>query len=55
MLNAKTRKAIYALSAALIPLLIILGVEANAAAAWIAAVVAVANVVMAYLNVPGDE
>ena len=55
MLTAKVRKAIYALSAVLIPLLIVLGVEANAAATWAAAGVAVANVVMAFLNVPGDE
>ena len=55
MFTAKVRKSIYALSAVLIPLLIVLGVEANAAAAWVAAAVAVANVVMAFLNVPGDD
>lgn len=54
MFTPKVRKAVYALSAALVPLLIVLGVEANAAAAWIAAGVAVANLAMAFLNVPGD-
>jgi hypothetical protein len=54
MLSAKVRKAIYALSAVLIPLLIVLGVEANAAAVWVAAGVAVANLLMAIANVPGD-
>lgn len=55
MLTAKVRKSIYALSAVLIPLLVVLGVEANSAAVYVAAAVAVANVVMAFLNVPGDE
>jgi hypothetical protein len=55
MFNARTRKAIYALSAVLIPLLIVLGVEQQAAAAWVAAAVAVANLAMAIMNVPGDE
>jgi C4-dicarboxylate transporter len=54
MFTAKVRKAIYALSAVLIPLLIVLGVEEQAAAAWVAAGVAVANLAMAFLNVPGD-
>lgn len=52
--NAKIRKAIYATSAPVIALLTILGVDGNAAAAWVASVIAVANVVMAFLNVPGD-
>ena len=55
MLTPKVRKSIYALSAVLIPLLIVLGVEQSAAAAWVAAGVAVANVVMAFLNVPGED
>jgi hypothetical protein len=55
MLTAKVRKAIYALSAVLIPLLVVLGVEQAAAAVWVATGVAVANLVMAFLNVPGDE
>lgn len=54
MFTAKVRKAIYALSAVLIPLLIVLGVEQQVAAAWVAAGVAVANLAMAFLNVPGD-
>jgi hypothetical protein len=54
MLTAKVRKAIYALSAVLIPLLIVIGMEAQAAAAWVAAALGVANVVMAFLNVPGE-
>jgi hypothetical protein len=55
MFTAKVRKAIYALSAPVIAVLIIVGVEAEAAAAWVAAGLAVANLVMAFLNVPGDE
>ena len=48
------RKRIYALSAVLTPLLVIWGVNESAAAAYVAAGVAVANLVMAILNVPGD-
>lgn len=55
MLTAKVRKAIYALSAVLIPLLIVLGIEANAAATYVAVGVAVANLAMAFLNVPDEE
>lgn len=55
MFSAKVRKAIYALSAVAIPLLIVLGVDQVAAAAWVAAGVAVANLLMAIYNVPGDE
>lgn len=55
MLTAKVRKSIYALSAVVIPLLVVVGVEASDAAVYVAAVVGVANVVMAFLNVPGDE
>ena len=55
MPTAKVRKAIYALSAVLIPLLVVIGMEAQAAAVWIAAGLGVANVVMAFLNVPEDE
>lgn len=55
MPSAKFRKAIYGLSAVLIPLLIVLGVEQAAAAAGVAAFVAVANLIMAWYNVPGDE
>lgn len=55
MFTAKVRKAIYALSAVLVPLLIVLGIEANAAATYVAVGVAVANLVMAFLNVPDDE
>ena len=53
--NPSVRKRIYALSAAVTPLLIIWGVNADAAAAYVAAGVAVANLVMAFLNVPGDD
>ena len=49
------RKRIYALSAVLTPLLVIWGVNESAAAAYVAAGVAVANLVMAILNVPGDD
>ncbi len=55
MFTAKVRKSIYALSVVLIPLLVVLGVETNAAATYVAVGVAVANLVMAFLNVPGDE
>lgn len=55
MLTAKVRKSIYALSAVLIPALVVIGVDANAAAVYVAAALGVANVVMAFLNVPGDE
>lgn len=55
MFNAKTRKAIYALSAVAIPLLVVLGVPQHDAAVYVAAAIAVANVAMAFLNVPGEE
>jgi hypothetical protein len=48
------RKAIYAVSVAAVPLLIVLGVEANAAAAYVAAGLAVANLALAFANVPND-
>jgi hypothetical protein len=53
--NPKVRKSIYALSAVIIPLLVVVGVPQHEAAVYVAAAVAVANVVMAFLNVPGDE
>ena len=55
MFTAKVRKAIYALSAVVIPLLVVLGVDANDAAVYVAAAVAVANVIMAFLNVADDD
>ena len=55
MFTSRVRKSIYALSAVLIPLLVVLGVDANSAAVYVAAAVAVANVVMAFLNVADDE
>jgi hypothetical protein len=55
MLTAKVRKAIYALSIPLLAVLVVLGVEQSAAAAYVALGVALANIVMALLNVPGDE
>jgi hypothetical protein len=55
MLTAKVRKSIYALSAVVIPLLVVIGVDANAAAVYVAAALGVANVVMAFLNVPDGE
>jgi hypothetical protein len=54
MFTAKVRKAIYALSAVLVPLLIVLGIESTSAATFVAVGVAVANLVMAFLNVPDD-
>ena len=55
MLTAKVRKAIYALSIPLLAVLVVLGVEQSAAAAYVALGLAVANLVMAFLNVPGDD
>jgi len=55
MFTAKVRKAIYALSAVVIPLLVVIGVDQHDAAVYVAAAVAVLNVVMAFLNVPGDD
>lgn len=52
--NPVVRKRIYALSAVITPLLIIWGVNSEAAAAYVAAGLGVANLVMAFLNVPGD-
>ena len=53
--NPAIRKRIYALSAVVTPLLVIWGVNESAAAAYVAAGLAVANLAMAILNVPGDE
>jgi len=55
MFTAKVRKAIYALSIPLLAVLVVLGVEQTAAAAYVALGVALANIVMALLNVPGDD
>ena len=55
MFTARVRKSIYALSAVTIPLLVVVGVDQHAAAVYVAAGIAVLNVVMAFLNVPGDE
>lgn len=55
MTSPRVRRRIYALSAALTPLLVIWGVQGEHAAAYAGAAVAVANLVMAILNVPGDE
>lgn len=52
--NPKVRRRIYELSAVATPLLVIWGVNQEAAAAYVAAGLAVANLVMAALNVPGD-
>ena len=55
MLTARVRKSIYALSVPAIAVLTVLGVDDNAAAAYVALGLAVANCLMAFLNVPGDE
>lgn len=55
MPNAKVRKSIYALSAVAIPALVVIGVDSHAAAVYVASAIGIANVVMAFLNVPGDE
>lgn len=54
MFSPKVRKAIYGVSTAAVPLLIVLGVEEHAAAAWAAALLAVGNLVLAFANVPED-
>jgi len=53
--STKFRKAIYLASPPITLVLIAWGVEAQNAAAYVGAGLAVANIVMAYLNVPGDE
>lgn len=53
--NPRIRKRVYALSAAATPLLVVWGVNAASAAAYVGAALAVANLVMAVLNVPGDD
>ena len=53
--NPLLRKRIYALSAAITPLLVIWGINSDSAAAYVGAGLAVANLVMAFLNVPGDD
>jgi hypothetical protein len=56
MFTAKVRKNIYALSGVVTPLLTAYGVATEQQAAlWSAAAIAVANLVMAFLNVPGDD
>ncbi|AEI71151.1 hypothetical protein [EBPR siphovirus 6] len=49
------RKAIYLASTPITLVLVTWGVRADNAAAYVGAGLAVANIVMAYLNVPGDE
>lgn len=53
--NPRIRKSIYALSGPAIAVLTVVGVNVNEAAIYVAAGLAVANVVMAFLNVPGDD
>lgn len=53
--NTKVRRAIYLASAPITLVLVTLGVEAAPAAAYVGGVLALANIVMAYLNVPGDD
>lgn len=55
MLSARVRKSIYALSIPVLAVLVLLGIEQTAAAAYVALGVAVANLLMAIANVPGDE
>ena len=49
------RKAVYLASTPISAALIVAGVRTEAALAYVGAGLAVANIVMAYLNVPGDE
>lgn len=53
--STKFRKAIYLASTPAVAVLVVLGVEAVPAAAYVGAGLALANIVMAALNVPGDE
>lgn len=53
--SAKFRKAVYLASTPITAVLVVLGVEAVPAAAYVGAALAVANIVMAALNVPGDD
>jgi len=53
--NAKTRKAIYAASAPITAILVVVGVEQNAAAVYVGGAIACLNIVMAFLNVPDSE
>ncbi len=53
--SAKFRKAIYLASTPVTLVLVTWGVRADNAAAYVGGALAVANIVMAYLNVPGDE
>lgn len=53
--NARFRKAIYLASVPAIAVLVVLGVEQTAAAAYVGGALALANIVMAALNVPGDD
>jgi len=49
------RKAVYLASTPITLVLVTWGVRADNAAAYVGGALAVANIVMAYLNVPGDE
>lgn len=53
--SAKFRKSVYLASTPTIAVLVVLGVEATPAAAYVGGALALANIVMAALNVPGDE
>ena len=55
MLTAKVRKAIYLSSVPLVAVLVTIGVETESAVAYVGAALALANIVMAFLNVPGDD
>lgn len=53
--SAKFRKAVYLASTPVTLVLVTWGVRADNAAAYVGGALAVANIVMAYLNVPGDD
>jgi len=53
--SAKFRKAVYLASTPITLVLVTWGVRADNAAAYVGGALAVANIVMAYLNVPGDD
>lgn len=53
--SAKFRKAVYLASTPITLVLVTWGVRADNAAAYVGGALAVANIVMAALNVPGDD
>lgn len=55
MFTANVRKAIYLSSVPITAVLVVLGVEESNALAYVGGALAIGNIVMAFLNVPGDD